>query len=282
VIRPFQWKGSEAFVRKFNRDASHNELGMQAVELVGTGADGDSDGVANELSVGDMTALAVYLSAQPRPTTRLELARLGLIPALERAETDAIGRGSQSFRTLGCAGCHAARLEVDNPVFSEPSRKAEYRDGVFPGGQSPRSEGLADETAIRFDLTRDQPDNQVRDASGALVFHLGAFPRDSRGRAQVDLYGDLRRHDMGQALAEQIDEKGTGAATFMTENLWGVGSTPPYLHDGRATSLGEAILLHGGEAQRARDAFAALPVAGQRDVIAFLDNLVLFKLPEEE
>ena len=43
VVRPFQWKGSVASIRDFNRDASHNELGMQAVELVGDGLDGDGD-----------------------------------------------------------------------------------------------------------------------------------------------------------------------------------------------------------------------------------------------
>jgi hypothetical protein len=174
------------------------------------------------------------------------------------------------------------RLELDDPVFSEPSRMADFRDATFPAGQVPLDVGVSPETAIRFDLTRDLPDNQIRDARGRLVFHLGAFARDARGRAHVDLYGDLRRHDMGEVLAESIDEKGTGAATFLTENLWGVGSTAPYLHDGRATTLTEAILLHGGEAQASRDAFAALPVASQGDMIAFLDNLVLFKLPLDE
>ena len=85
---------------------------------------------------------------------------------------------------------------------------------------------------------------------------------------------------MGSGLAEGVDEVGTGAAVFMTENLWGVGSTAPYLHDGRSTTLTEAILEHGGEAASSRDAFVALATADQRDVIHFLNNLVLFKLPD--
>lgn len=68
----------------------------------------------------------------------------------------------------------------------------------------------------------------------------------------------------------------------MTENLWGVGSTAPYLHDGRATTLTEAILEHGGEARSSRNAFAGRSDAEKADIIAFLDNLVLFKAPEEE
>ena len=43
----------------------------------------------------------------------------------------------------------------------------------------------------------------------------------------------------------------------MTEPLWGVGTTAPYGHDGRSINLNEVILRHGGEAQRARDLYAA-------------------------
>jgi CxxC motif-containing protein (DUF1111 family) len=83
---------------------------------------------------------------------------------------------------------------------------------------------------------------------------------------------------MGSGLAERIDEVGTGASTFMTENLWGVGSTAPYLHDGRATTLTEAILEHGGEAASSRAAFTDLSLDDKKALLAFLNNLVLFKL----
>ncbi|MDB4983540.1 MAG: hypothetical protein JWM82_4292, partial [Myxococcales bacterium] len=70
---------------------------------------------------------------------------------------------------------------------------------------------------------------------------------------------------------------GTGKDVFMTENLWGVGTTGPYLHDGRAVTLTEAILEHGGEAQAARDAFAAAGTTSQKRLVTFLKNQVLFK-----
>src|SRR5262249_58023717 len=91
------------------------------------------------------------------------------------------------------------------------------------------------------------------------------------------LYGDLKRHDMGPELAEVIDEVGTGASVFMTENLWGVGATAPYMHDGRATTLTEAILEHGGEGSASRAAFRALTTQEQLDMLLFLDNLTLIK-----
>jgi hypothetical protein len=278
VIRPFQWKGSVAFVRDFNRDASHNELGMQAVEIAGDGIDGDSDGVADEMTIGDQTALAVYMAAQPRPTTRIELNELGLlVPPLTNAERQQINRGRDSFSSIGCARCHTPKLRLDNPIFSEPSQNPNYRDLTFPAGQDPVVLGVDPAFPVTFDLTRDQPDNQIT-VNGRLV-RLGSLKTDSEGRAVVELFGDLRRHDVGPGLAESIDEVGTGASVFLTENLWGVGSTAPYLHDGRATTLTEAILEHGGEGADARNAFVALSRNGQRDVIAFLDNLVLFKVP---
>lgn len=76
IVRPLQWKGNFAFVREFNRDASNNEIGMQPVETTGDDVDGDFDGVANEFTIGDQTALAIYLAAQPRSVTRTELASL--------------------------------------------------------------------------------------------------------------------------------------------------------------------------------------------------------------
>jgi hypothetical protein len=77
--------------------------------------------------------------------------------------------------------------------------------------------------------------------------------------------------------------------TVLTENLWGVGSTAPYLHDGRATTLAEAIIEHAAsnsdtasEARGARAAYLARSVADRQALIAFLENLVLFKIEEEE
>ena len=139
VVRPFQWKGSVASVRNFNRDASHNELGMQSVELVGAGLDGDGDQVVDELGIGDQTALAIYLAAQPRPTTLLELSRLGLVPALSAAQSAAIRNGATSFAAVGCADCHTPRMRLEDPVFREPSRHPAYRDARFPSGADPVS-----------------------------------------------------------------------------------------------------------------------------------------------
>jgi CxxC motif-containing protein (DUF1111 family) len=198
--------------------------------------------------------------------------------SLTPAEETAIANGAQRFRAVQCDTCHKPALPLADPLFSEPSQHPAYRDGVFPGGQDPVALGVDPARPVTFDLTQDIPDNRIE--VGGQIVALGNHPSDGRGGAIISLYGDLKRHDIGSRLAESIDEVGTGAATFLTENLWGVGSTAPYLHDGRATTLTEAILLHGGEAAASRNAFAALPVTQQAELIAFLNSLVLYKAPE--
>jgi mono/diheme cytochrome c family protein len=280
VVKPFQWKGSVAFIRAFVRDAANNELGMQGVEIVGDNVDGDGDGVVNELLIGDITSMTIYNAAQARPTTKVELASLGLIPALSAAEAASIQRGETAFKNAQCATCHIPSLTVFNPVFNEPSKNPFYRDAKMPAGQDPVARGLDPQFPVSFDLTKDHTENIVKDANGNVVKRLGDFETDGNGHAIIRLFGDLKRHDMGAGLAETIDEAGTGASVWMTRNLWGIGSTAPYLHDGRATTLTEAILEHGGEAAASKNAFVALALGSQKDLIAYLNNLVLFKLPE--
>jgi hypothetical protein len=283
VVRPFDWKGATAFVRDFVRGALHNEIGMQASELEGSPTvdpstvDGDGDGVANEVFVGDVTGLALYQAAQPRPTTRQELASLGVIPALTSAENSAIAAGSTAFDQMGCNSCHVRQLIVNDLIYREPSNNPNFRDpgSVFPNGRSYAASSLDIAHPVTFDITRDIPFNDAINTANGQT--LGDFVRDAQGHAVIALFGDMRRHDMGAGLAEEIDEVGTGASVFMTENLWGVGSTPPYLHDGRAASLTEAILEHGGEAQTARNNFATASTTTQKNLVAFLNNLVLFK-----
>ena len=300
VVKPFEWKGVERSLRTFVRGAFHMELGMQPIELTGDDVDGDFDGVVNEIFIEDVSAMVVYLAAQPRPTTSVELANLRLqllkfgspgqkvaddlgLPSLSLGQRIAIADGSKQFEEIGCADCHVPALTTDGVIFSEPSQNPNFRDDIFPAGQDPIARGVDPNNPVTFDITKDQPDNII--AIGPFVVkRLGSFEPSRRGGAIIRLYGDLKRHDLGPELAEQIDAPpcNCGASVFLTENLWGVGSTAPYLHDGRATTLTEAILAHGGEAAESRANFRRLNQARQSNLIAFLKNLILFFPAEEE
>jgi CxxC motif-containing protein (DUF1111 family) len=86
-------------------------------------------------------------------------------------------------------------------------------------------------------------------------------------------FTDLLLHDMGEALADGVEVGDAASSEFRTQPLWGISSAGPYLHDGRADTLDQAIRLHGGEAGRARDRYAALEPEGREALLAFLRSL---------
>nr|WP_241524042.1 di-heme oxidoredictase family protein [Oceaniglobus indicus] len=92
-------------------------------------------------------------------------------------------------------------------------------------------------------------------------------------------YSDFLLHDMGPGLADGLPAGQADGSEWRTAPLWGIGLTQEvsghrqFLHDGRARSLSEAILWHGGEAQAARDHFAALNAENRAAIIAFLESL---------
>ena len=64
-----------------------------------------------------------------------------------------------------------------------------------------------------------------------------------------------------------------GNRKFITRKLWGVGNSGPYMHNGKYTTMREAILAHGGEALQSREAFQHLSDYGRDCVIEFLRSL---------
>jgi CxxC motif-containing protein (DUF1111 family) len=92
-------------------------------------------------------------------------------------------------------------------------------------------------------------------------------------------YTDLLLHDMGEGLADDRPEARASGTEWRTAPLWGIGLTEEvtgqasFLHDGRARTLLEAVLWHGGEAQGSRESVAQLPKAERDALIRFLESL---------
>ncbi|MEM6712421.1 MAG: di-heme oxidoredictase family protein [Pseudomonadota bacterium] len=92
-------------------------------------------------------------------------------------------------------------------------------------------------------------------------------------------YSDFLLHDMGEGLADNRPVGDASGTEWKTPPLWGVGLTETvnghtqFLHDGRARSLLEAILWHGGEAQNARDTVVAMATDDRDALIRFLESL---------
>jgi len=112
------------------------------------------------------------------------------------------------------------------------------------------------------------------------------------------LYSDLLLHDMGEASAdsamyygtpvaprslgnlagskEQTRRSGMAAPTeWRTPPLWGVANSAPYLHDGRANTLDDAIRLHDGEAAKTKTRYTSLSSSDRRSLLSFLNSLMV-------
>ena len=122
-------------------------------------------------------------------------------------------------------------------------------------------------------------------ASGCIACHQPKFmtsvdaPAKEFGAQLIWPYSDLLLHDMGEGLADGQPVGGATGREWRTPPLWGIGLTSTvtkkafYLHDGRARSLEEAILWHGGEAETARDNYAKLTRADRQNLLKFLESL---------
>jgi len=90
--------------------------------------------------------------------------------------------------------------------------------------------------------------------------------------APVAAYTDLLLHDMGAELADGVRLGNASGSEFRTQPLWGLRDHAPFLHDGRADTIDDAIRLHGGEATAIRNAYAQLPGDDRDAVLAFLET----------
>jgi CxxC motif-containing protein (DUF1111 family) len=92
-------------------------------------------------------------------------------------------------------------------------------------------------------------------------------------------FTDLLLHDMGPGLADNMSDGAASGSEWRTSPLWSIGLTAgvsggeAYLHDGRARSLEEAILWHGGEAEGAKEIFRNMSQAERAAIIKFLKSL---------
>jgi CxxC motif-containing protein (DUF1111 family) len=249
TIRPFGWKGHQATLRDMAEESLHLHQGLLSSRIqlaVGDGSldagpygtgkwfDVDEDGVSLEIDSGMLTTVVGYLAQLEVPAMR---------PPRDPGLVDAWAAGRSHFDTIGCARCHVPTLELENPTLD---------------ARAPDAKGAT----FMIDVARDGDGPKIEPKhAGAKTPYL------------VHLFSDLKRHDMGPALATPSAQGTIPAQVFLTRPLWGLAETAPYLHDGRAPTLHEAIALHGGEASAARDAYLALDEQGRAGVRVFLTSL---------
>lgn len=290
-VRPFFAEGSTISMREFAVGAFNAEMGIQISDpIINTAASGGfvvtpagmvMDGSIDvfepsptaEATDPDITEPNAPGLPQDAGIAMIDFMEFYLLnyfkPAryLQNANTNA---GRALFNQVGCNSCHKANFTVDS------DRRVADVETVhrltLPAAARPPAgvfNNLFAIAQVRFEA--------VADSEDALGFPI--IEPQGQPFLVEDIFTDFKRHDLGPALHERNFD-GTIQNLFITEALWGVGTSAPYGHDGRSINLQEIILRHGGEATTARNAFAALSAAQQNLLKEFLGILILFP-PED-
>jgi hypothetical protein len=254
VLRPFHQAGNRVSLRDFSNTAFNHHHGIQSTERFGLNTDPDGDGVINEITRADMTAVCIFQATMTVPGR--------VIPNDPDIEA-AVVTGEEKFQTVGCAQCHVPALPLDNQgwIFTEPNPY-----------NPPGNLRLGEAPSLAVDLT-----------SGELP-----SPRlkpDDSGVVYVEAYTDLKLHDIcagpDDPNIEPLDMNQpagspgflAGNRKFLTKKLWGAANEPPFFHHGKFTTMRQAVLAHSGEALASRQAFQALTQYEQDSIIEFLKTL---------
>ena len=186
-------------------------------------------------------------------------------------------------------GATVAEQGVTNPTAPD---EGTFGGRPFPPGTDPTPDPeISRETIDLVDffvrllappapLRLNRQTRQGRDAFDSIgcaachvpALHTGDGPILALRRRTVAAYTDLLLHDMGPELADICLANAT-PSEFRTEPLMGVRLMTRFLHDGRATTLEQAIELHNGEAARSRDRFRTLTAEDRAALVAFLKTL---------
>lgn len=251
VLQPFHQVGNVVSIRQFSNNAFNHHHGMQSEERFGLGVDADGDGVIDELTRADITAVSLFQAAMAVP---------GRVIPNNPTIREAIAHGEKLFSSIGCATCHIPSLPLYNWMYVEPNPN--NPTGNLQTGQAP--DYTMDLTNPALPLPRLQPVNGV---------------------INVPLYTDFKLHNITSGPAdgnvEALDQNQTPGSTaffagngfFLTKRLWTVGSKPNKFHHGKYGTIREAILAHAGEAIGSEQTFAMLSTYDRGSIIEFLKTL---------
>lgn len=243
IIRPFTSKGVVISLREFTINALNQHHGIQATERYGkskTGlSDFDRDGVDDEFSVGQVSAMVAFQATLPAPRQKFSED-----PFLRAQEE----RGQTLFTQVGCSTCHVPAHEITTTTFAEPSPFNEY--GTLRG------------------------DGQV----ATLTLPIEGFQGTVTAYTDLKRH-NLCDAEIRHFCNEQLVQGGVPVDYFLTAKLWDLATSGPYGHRGDLPTISQAILAHGGEARAEREAFLALDDTAKRELIAFLRTLGRAEVP---
>ena len=180
----------------------------------------------------------------------------------------------------------------DESGVTNPLAAHDLVSGCGAAITSPEADGVALTSLVAFLNTIDPvpPSNATLSLPGASLFTsvgcaachkpsyriLGSTAPNPALPAVIltaFLYSDLLLHDMGAGLADGFEQGSATGSEFRTAPLWRVSERQHFLHDGRATTILDAVEMHGGQATGAVDAFNALSAADRQALLDFLNGI---------
>jgi hypothetical protein len=235
--------GAQQFVTAALKDRG-KKRGSTGISL----DDPDGDGYCDEITEGDLDVVEWYLLNHPAPA--------------RGPRTPDVAKGEALFHQIGCAICHVPdwHLQAHNPTATDYTQRYDGDRRFF-------------ELEVAYNDKHDRLEGRLR----YLADQMGKRWIPRRGAHTVHgIYSDFKYHDVGPEFY-QMQFDGTVVRQWRTTPLWGVGTTAPYGHDGASLDLHAVIRRHGGEASAAQQAYLRLNSEERRQVLAFLQNLVLYQ-----
>ncbi len=201
-----------------------------------------------------------------------------------------IGATSQFFPEENCPSAQLQCLDLPSAskCGGQGGCTGNYRPEVVPSRLKNISFYLQ---ALAVPARRNVDDAQVRRGEGLFAeancsaCHVPQLETGSNvaiaaaANLVIHPYTDLLLHDMGEELADGRPDFRASGREWRTPPLWGIGLIPAVsghdnlLHDGRARDVTEAILWHGGDAEKSREAFRNMPKADRAALVKFLESL---------
>ena len=245
-IGKFGWKAQKASLRDFTLAACANELGLDVPEHAQPDVPYEKDRKrkGHDMTEKEADVLVAYVRSLPAPIQDLPK---------EKQAANQIEEGREVFESAGCAVCHTPDMGDAKGVYSDFL--------LHDMGEQLQASGSYGSilTPQEFDpLANDGPTTgspQPGDSAGEQASQPGTQPQN-------------RINTPAAATS----------AEWRTPPLWGIRDSAPYLHDGRAATLEQAIALHGGEGSDAAIRYFMMPQKKRQRMIAFLKTL---RAPEQ-
>ncbi|MCA9071199.1 MAG: hypothetical protein KDA84_19865 [Planctomycetaceae bacterium] len=239
-IGRFGWKAQKASLRDFTLAACANELGLDVPEHAQPQVpyEPHQKSKGQDMTANEAAALVSYVRSLPAPIQEMPK---------DKEAAKIIKQGQELFTSVGCAVCHKQDLGEAKGIYSDLL--------LHDMGSQLQASGSYGIPLVpeEFDPTADEPEAQT--------------DRGTTGEADPN----TTTQTTGRPQPSKL--KAATSGEWRTPPLWGLRDSAPYMHDGRAATLEQAIALHGGEGSDAAVRFFMMPAKKRQQMISFLKTL---------